>query len=387
MRAKKTSKKRIKPFITCRTDGGHTRYAVQIRTGKDAALKAKFIHATFDDLDAAEAFVHQTLSDRIRGAILSASGTVNELLDDLLQEQEILGRKNVAGAERVVRLHLRPYFGRLRVDRVTSSTIAAYIVYAKAKGIAPATINNHLAALRHAFNLGYRSTPPKVARVPYFKLLRVNNARQGFFEMEEYETLFRELPADLRPVLCFGFYTGCRRGEVMALRWRQVDLERAAIRLERGPTKNDEPRTIPLAPQLLEVLRMQKAVCDEYWPACKWVFFWHATGTRVKAFGKSWSAACKRAGLWDAERDKPTKIFHDLRRSAVRDMERAWVPRKQAMAISGHKTESIYNRYNIVSEADLHSAAVKRGEYAQRMSEEAARKSARKSEPEMVTVQ
>jgi integrase len=356
-------KKKSTPYIRKRGEGDKTRYFVQIYTGRDAAHRPQFIHKTFDELDSAEGFVLQTLADRKRGAILPTSGTVNELLDDLLREQEILGRKNIAGAERVVRIHLRDYFGKLRVDRVTSSTIAAYIVYSKARGLAPATINNHLAALRHAFNLGLRSTPPKVARVPYFPLLRVNNARQGFFEMAEYEKLFRELPVDLRPVLCFGFYTGCRRSEVLGLHWMQVDLERAQIRLERGSTRNDEPRTIPLAQQLLEVLRMQWVVREEYWPRCPHVFFWHASGKRIKSFGGSWSAACKRARLWDEEQQKPNKLFHDLRRSAVRNMERAGVGRKTAMAISGRKTESIYARYNIVDEADLQSAARRLGEY------------------------
>ena len=385
-----SSKKRVKPFITRRTDGGHTRYAVQIRTGKDAALKATFIHKTFDHLDDAEAFVHQTLADRITGAVLPVSGTVDELLTDMLQDMEIRGRKNLRGAQGKVNKHLRPYFGKLRVARVTSSTLAKFIKYCQAQEPAPAagTINGHLAALRRAFTLGYHATPPKVARVPKFPMLRLNNARQGFFEMEEYEALYRELPPELRPILCAGFFTGCRRGEIMALRWTQVDLERAQIRLERGTTKNDEPRTIPLVPQLLEVLRMQKTIREQNWPGSPWVFFRHATGKRIKRFNGTWDAACRRAGLWDAERDKPTKLFHDLRRSAVRNMERGGVPRKVAMSISGHKTESVYNRYNIVNEADLQAGAARLGEYARRMSEAVAGKSARKSEQaEAVTFQ
>jgi len=374
-----------KRYIRRRGTGDKTRYLVQIFTGRDAARKPQFIHQTFTDLDQAEGFVHQTLADRKRGAVLPTTGKVAELLDDMIREQEILGRKNIAGTRRVVRLHLTPYFGNLRIDRVTSGTIEQYVLYCKASGLAPATINNHLAGLRHAYNLGYRATPPKVARVPHFPMLRVSNARQGFFDMEEYETLFRELPTDLKPVLCFGFYTGCRKGEVLPLGWKQTDLDQGLIRLARGTTKNDEPRTIPLVPQLLEVLQMQRDVRDQYWPRCPHVFFWHASGKPIKRFSGSWKAACKRAGLWDEERQKPTKMFHDLRRSAVRNMERAGVPRKVAMTISGHKTESVYRRYDITNEADLRVAAKRLGDYAREAT--AAVKLEVKPEPKTATVQ
>jgi integrase len=385
MKKKKKSKKST-PYIRERTlDNGEIHYLAQVFTGRYLTGKPQFAHKTFTTKTDAEAYVHQTLADRTRGVVLTKAGRVSELLDDMLREKEILGRKNLPGARRVVELHLRPYFGATRIDHVTSDSLAEYILRKKAEGLAPATINNQLAGLRHAFNLGYRATPPKVARVPYFRLLRVNNARRGFFEAPEYEALFAQLPPDLRPLLCYGYFTGCRRAEVLLLEWRQVDLDRGLVRLDPGTTKNDEARTIPLVPQLLEVLRMQRSVRDEYWPRCPWVFFWHATGTRVKSFRDAWSQACQRAGLWDAEREKPTKLFHDLRRSAVRNMERAGVPRKVAMQISGHKTESIYRRYNIVDESDLRESARRLGEYTRQQTEE--RAAAEKPQPPTATVQ
>jgi len=262
-----------------------------------------------------------------------------------------------------------------------------YVLQCQARGLAPATINNHLAGLRHAFNLGYRATPPKVARVPYFRLLRVSNARQGFFEPEEYRALSQALPDDLRPVLCFGYFSGCRKTEVLSLQWTQVDLETGMVRLAAGTTKNDEPRTIPLVPQLLEVLRLQREIRDRYWSGCPWVFFWHASGSQIRSFRGSWDSACQRAGLWDAARKKPTKLFHDLRRTAVRNMERAGVPRKVAMQVSGHKTETIYHRYNIVSEADLRDSARRLGEYTRQATGAALVKLPVKLEPEKGLVQ
>ncbi|MDA1185911.1 MAG: site-specific integrase, partial [Acidobacteria bacterium] len=81
------------------------------------------------------------------------------------------------------------------------------------------------------------------------------------------------------------------------------------------------------------------------------LFHW-ADGRRIKGFRASWRTACEAAGF-------PGKLFHDFRRTAVRNLERGGVPRSTAMAMVGHKTEAIYRRYAIQDEAMLREAAAK----------------------------
>jgi len=167
----------------------------------------------------------------------------------------------------------------------------------------------------------------------------------------------------LRPVLTFAYYTGCRKGEILSLQWSQLDLLEQIVRLEAGTTKNDEARMIPLAPDLCEVLKMQKSIRDQKYPGCPWVFF--RNGEQILDFRGGWEEACNAAGLWNEQTKKPTKLFHDLRRTGVRNLVRAGVPEAVAMRISGHKTRSVFERYNIVTESDLKSAAKRLGQYIQ----------------------
>ena len=173
----------------------------------------------------------------------------------------------------------------------------------------------------------------------------------------------RALPEEIRPVLTFAYYTGCRKGEILSLRWSQVDLTERVVRLEPGETRNDEARMIPLAPDLYEVLKIQKQTRDQYFPESPWVF--SRAGEQILDFRAAWEAACKTAGLVATigDKEKHTRLFHDLRRTGVRNLIRAGVPKRVAMTISGHKTRSNFDRYNIVSESDLKDAARRLGEY------------------------
>ena len=271
-----------------------------------------------------------------------------EIADDFLNEYQANNRKSFVWAKRRTEQHLKPFFAGLRVPEITTEQVRAYTTRRQAEGASNASINRELAALKRMFNLAAATTPPKVIRVPYIPMLKERNVRKGFFEHREFLALRRELPEYLKPVLTFGYYTGARMGEILNLRWRQVDLKGRTVNLDPGTTKNDQPRTIPLARELVGALKALKAIHDLNSPDGESVFT--RNGKRIRTFYVAWKSACKRAGASE-------RLFHDLRRTAVRNMVRAGVPERVAMAISGHKTRSIFDRYNIVSERDLHEAA------------------------------
>jgi integrase len=175
--------------------------------------------------------------------------------------------------------------------------------------------------------------------------VKENNVRTGFLSDEEYAALLAELPAELKPLFVTAYETGIRLGELKVIRWSQVDLNEGFITLERGETKNGEGRVAPvLAGDMRDLLTTAKSERDASWPKSPWVF--NREGEPIKDFRASWEAACKRAGVPDLK-------FHDLRRTAVRNMRRAGVPQVVRMKISGHKTDSMERRYNIVDTDDL----------------------------------
>jgi integrase len=285
--------------------------------------------------------------------------TFDELAEDFLNDYRVNGKKSLDKAERNVRRLLK-YFGGMRASQITTEDIKHYITKRQAEptrlGTPPenATLNRELSALKRLLNLGAQATPPKLYKVPHVPLLREDNVRQGFVEYEDYLAVKAAAPDYLRPIITMAFYTGCRRGEILSLKWPQVDLNRRLIRLNPGETKNREGRVVYMGSELYEALAEQKAQRDWSWPDCESVFT--RSGEPIKSFKKAWRSACKRVGLEDL-------LFHDLRRSAIRSLVRSGVPERVAMQISGHKTRSVFERYNIVSEADMAQAAKAMDDY------------------------
>jgi len=197
--------------------------------------------------------------------------------------------------------------------------------------------------------------------VPHFSKLREDNVREGFFEHDEFLALRGGAAVDhLKLAMTIAYYTGMRQGEIIGpngLKWEQVNLEEGTIRLAIKDTKTKTARVIYMTGDFLLVMMKMKQVHDKNYPACPYVC--HLRGQYIKQMKRSWKTACQRVGL-------EGKTFHDLRRTGVRNLIRAGVPETVAMKISGHKTRSVFDRYNITSEEDLKEAATRLGDYINR---------------------
>jgi len=249
-----------------------------------------------------------------------------------------------------MRRHLSPFFAKLRATEFETAHAKKYINKRASKNASNATINRELAILKRAFRLAAQSDPPLVGHIPYIPTLKENNVRTGFIEDDQYLALRHELPDYLRLLLVIAYHTGVRKGELLKIGKAQVDLKAAQIRLNPGETKNDEGRVLPIYGDMGPWLEMQLASLEANFPTCRWLF--HENGRQIQSFRKAWASACTRAKV-------PGQLFHDLRRSAIRNMERAGIPRKVAMQISGHRTEAVYQRYAIVSARDVREAGAK----------------------------
>jgi len=305
--------------------------------------------------------LHERIGDRRAGRLVGRPDLVTfAQLRALVEGQyQLDGRRSLVRVQRALN-HLERFFGadHLAVE-LGAVEIDAYARQRLAAGAARATVNYELAALRRAFRLGVKKR--LLGTRPEIELPKVQNARRGFFEEADFAALQIELPAYLRPVIQFARLTGWRvHKEVLLLVWAAVDWEGQVIRLSASDTKGGEARLFPFgqAPELKALLEAQWAARDGS------LLVFHRRGKRIRDFRTAWEGACVRAGL--GTRDPVTKrvtlarIPHDLRRSAARDLRRAGVSEGEIMRLCGWRTRSMFDRYNIIDEADLAAAVAKR---------------------------
>src|SRR5262245_545859 len=265
--------------------------------------------------------------------------TIRELAEDYLNDYRVNDKKSLDKAIRCAN-RIKEFFGDLKAHTVTTDIVKRFISKRQEEA-ENATINRELAALKRMFNLGLQAA--KIQRKPYIPMLKENNVRTGFFEHGEFVAFRAALPNYLQPVATFALYTGWRKRNILELRWNQVDLGARTVRLNPGTTKNDAGQMVILDGELLEAIQKQwerrKVVTiPGQCPTLLCPFVFPRDGKPIKDPRKAWNKARKATGL-------TTKIPHDFRRTAVRNMVRAGLPERVAMMISGHKTHSVFDRY------------------------------------------
>lgn len=284
--------------------------------------------------------------------------------------------QNLSNLKRV-----RVDFALQRAVSLTADQVDRYIERRLADNAAPASINRVTQLLGQAFSLAVKQK--RLGGVPFIRhLSEAGNVRQGFFAEGDFQNVVSNLPDYLKDFVRFAYVTGMRKGEIASLRWDDVDGD--SIRLRAENAKNGEARTVPIESELAELIDRRRAARQVRKPErpitlSAWIF--HCSGQPIGDFRKAWATACIMAGLgqwvcptcegkvdaehkcavcsreWTREELKyQGRIFHDFRRTAVRDMVRAGVPETVAMSISGHKTRSMFDRYNIHDERDQREA-------------------------------
>jgi integrase len=283
------------------------------------------------------------------------------------------GRKSSATLEYPLAHVLAHFGGTRRLGRITTGDVERYKAARLDAGAARATVNRELAALRR---MGSLARHEYGLIVPFdVKTYQERNARKGFFERDDLEAVCKHLPDALAALARAAYITGWRKSELRSRQWSHVDVAAGWIRLEPGETKNDEGRQFPLTPELRALLEAQRARVQAIERKTKrivpWIFA-RDDGAPVGDFRKAWASACVAAGFFRVEpigeakdgeapktRKVPTKLVHDFRRSAVRNLIRAGIPETTAMAMTGHRTREVFKRYAIVDEGMLREAGAK----------------------------
>lgn len=275
--------------------------------------------------------------------------TVANVLDLLAQEYRRLGRRSMVS----LRAHQKALVAALGdvpatelSYRLLLSTCEAWL----ADGSKAATVNRRMAALRRGLRIAAKlDLVVKHVEVPQYP---ENEPRQGFLDPGDFAGLVPHLPDDgLRAFVRWLYASGMRVGEARQLEWK--DVQGDVLRVRSSTTKNGRSRQLPLAGQLGTIIAEQRQTrrLD-----CATIF--HRDGSPIGEFRAAWRKATKAAGLAGL-------LIHDLRRSSARNLVRAGVPDRVAMEVTGHRTRSVFDRYNISSSDDVRAALAALGTYTE----------------------
>jgi len=259
-----------------------------------------------------------------------------ELADWYVELPKVKTRKSYSDIRRMA-LKLKDYFVEYLVDDITPSLVEKYQAE-RVREVKPATVNRYLATLKRMFNLavreGYMDRNP-VWKVEMYK----EKPRDRVISHDEFHTLISYMPKHTADITTVAYYSGMRLGEILSLRWNQVNLAERLVYLEE--TKNDEPRKVYLNDELMEIFRSHRFQHKEY------VFTYE--GKPITTLKRSFKRACREAGIQDFR-------FHDLRRCFRTNLRKAGVEQTVSMRMLGHRSIQAHEIYNAFDREDLENA-------------------------------
>jgi integrase len=179
------------------------------------------------------------------------------------------------------------------------------------------------------------------------KFFDEHNIRDRILTSEEFQRMLNASPDYLKPILQCAYYTGMRRGEILALTWDKVDLKAGVIRLKDTDTKTDAARSIPIGRELRDVVSHLPVALNAQGKRVPYVFTHNSQ--RVKSIKRVFMRVRQKMGTTNT-------VFHDFRHTATTNLRRAGVDTLTTMRITGHKTMAAFTRYNTIDEHDLRAA-------------------------------
>ncbi len=302
---------------------------------------------------AAEQRLRQVLSDRTEGRHVHKSPDARvkfvELARWYLNLPEVKAKQSFK-RDKGLLANLLLHFGDMLLKDIKPNTVESFKLkrLAEPSGrtpgtfTAPATVNRELACLKSVFNKAIAND--KAEKSPFqgrkVKMLKENNERTRILTHDEYIRLLAHCSPKVKPIVKVAYFTAMRQAEILNLIWQQLDLREGFIHLQPKDTKTNEARSIPLNAELIEMF----GAMPRGFPGVR-VFPY-----KGKAFGstfqKAFNAAKQAAGINDF-------VFHDLRHTAINNWRLQGHDYFRIMAASGHKTLSVFKRYNTVTKDEL----------------------------------
>src|SRR5262245_8672102 len=234
--------------------------------------------------------------------------------------------------------HIQAGFPFHRVADIDKDAFETYQTRRLEAGAAPATINRETAYLKLGIKLLGLS-------VPSVEQLKEDNVRQGFLRVGEFNSLLEEIPnPDTKDIIEFLYHCAWRSSEPMAMQWHWLDLDSWMVRLPGKYSKNKKPRTLPLEGVLRDIIERRIKARDILCP-----YVLHRKGKPTKSCRNAFKSAAKATAFVGI-------VPHDMRRSAIRNFRKAGLSESDGMKLSGHKTRSVYDRYDIIDEEDSREA-------------------------------
>jgi len=241
---------------------------------------------------------------------------------------------------------------KLRISELSLELIRQFSVsrsqepspWKKQNHIATATIHKEISSLKSMLNTAVRYNKIETNPIKDASMPKLSNSRMLSISHYDFMHLLECAEEHIKPVLTMAYYEPMRKDEIIRLTWKEIDIKAGFIRLAASRTKGGiEGRSIPIHPAVRKMLSLLPRSFQS-----NRVFLRRVNGQyeQFNDFRKSWKSARKKAGLDDF-------VFHDFRHVAISNLRKAGNSPTVIMKASGHKTMSMFLRYNLVDEEDL----------------------------------